>query len=279
MCALRFTDRVRREGAKSVLKIERSIFVNDNGKLEEKDTKTHQQRRVVLEPKTTLYSTNRKRRRDSALRTQASSLIPTASSTLPSLMDRFPNTQTRSASAFARLARHLGIRSSLKNQRHYNATELINADNNIRATAGRLGHSGGGTTTLRVYTGWWSEAEQQTAGSTPVRMPRPKSSPAGVDKSVIAVPSSTDDALGPYQRIAADLRGAIDAGILAPGDPLPSENSLAARYEVAASTAHRAVALLAAAGLVTASLGKRATVAGGDNASITSVTMLRSPSA
>ncbi|MGH3464758.1 MAG: GntR family transcriptional regulator [Kribbellaceae bacterium] len=57
-----------------------------------------------------------------------------------------------------------------------------------------------------------------------------------------ALPSATDDALQPYQRIAADLRGAIDSG--RPGELLPSEKELATRYGVAASTAHRAVAVL-----------------------------------
>ncbi|MEV0284922.1 GntR family transcriptional regulator [Kribbella sp. NPDC050820] len=87
------------------------------------------------------------------------------------------------------------------------------------------------------------------------------------------------EALQPYQRIAADLRGAIDAGILSPNDPLPTEKALATRYGVAASTAHQAVALLVAAGLVTASRGKRATVAGGDGQPFASVTELRSPCA
>jgi integrase len=76
------------------------------------------------------------------------------------------------------------------------------------------------------------------------------------------LPRPTDDALQPYQQIAADLRGAIDSGILMPGDPLPSEKALAKRYDVAASTAHRAVALLVAAGMVSASRGVRATAAG-----------------
>src|SRR6185503_6178176 len=49
MCALRWSDRSRQVGATSVLGIRRSIFVNDAGQLEEKDTKTHQQRRVVMD--------------------------------------------------------------------------------------------------------------------------------------------------------------------------------------------------------------------------------------
>jgi DNA-binding transcriptional regulator YhcF (GntR family) len=179
---------------------------------------------------------------------------------------------------YARLARRLGIRSSLKNHGHYNATELINAGYNVRAAAGRLGHSGGGTTTLRVYTAWWSEADQRSAGATPIRMPRPKAAKtAATSKSVEDVPNSTDPTLETYERIAADLRGAIDSGILVAGDPLPTEKALAARYGVAASTAHRAVALLVAAGLATASRGKRATVAAGDGQSVASVSELKVP--
>lgn len=145
---------------------------------------------------------------------------------------------------------------------------------NVRSAAGRMGHSGGGTTTLRVYTAWWSEADQRAAGASPVRLPaRPVAAHANASKP--AVPDVTDEDLKPYERIAADLRGAIDAGILAHGDPLPSEKVLAARYGVAASTAHRAVAMLVAAGLVTASRGKRAAVATGGEPEVASVTELR----
>nr|WP_238159783.1 GntR family transcriptional regulator [Kribbella pratensis] len=63
--------------------------------------------------------------------------------------------------------------------------------------------------------------------------------------------------------------------MLTQGEPLPPEKTLAARYGVAASTAHRAVAMLVAAGLVTASCGKRATVATRGEPEVASVTELR----
>ena len=56
-----------------------------------------------------------------------------------------------------------------------------------------------------------------------------------------AVPTAEDS---PYQRIAADLRAAIRCGALIPCDPLPTVKTLAARYTVAESTAHRAIAEL-----------------------------------
>lgn len=64
----------------------------------------------------------------------------------------------------------------------------------------------------------------------------------------------------PYERIAAELRKQITAGELTPGAQLPTIVELAARHHVAAGTAQRAVALLAAERLVTVSRGRRATV-------------------
>jgi DNA-binding GntR family transcriptional regulator len=70
-----------------------------------------------------------------------------------------------------------------------------------------------------------------------------------------------------WSRTAASpqtYEAAITSGFVAPGDRLPTMKSLAERYGVALSTAHRAVSVLVEAGLVNASRGVRATVAGGD---------------
>ncbi|WP_165556174.1 GntR family transcriptional regulator [Kribbella pittospori] len=272
MCALRWSDRERRQAATSVLRVERSIFVNDEGDLEEKDTKTHQQRRVILDPEPDeILDEQEQRARDRAaaagiaFNQDGFIYSPVPDGSLP----HHPDTVTK---RYARLAKRLGIQSTLKNHRHYNATELINAGYNVRTAAGRLGHSGGGTTTLRVYTAWWSEADQRAAGSTPTRVPpRPTTKPTAPPQ----LPSSLDEDLQPYEQIAADLRGAIDSGILAPGDPLPTEKALAGRYRVAASTAHRAVAVLVSAGLVTSGRGQRTVVAAWDDREVASVTELR----
>jgi len=55
---------------------------------------------------------------------------------------------------YSDLADRLGILTSLHKLRHYSATELIAAGVDVRTVAGRLGHGGGGTTTLRVYAEW-----------------------------------------------------------------------------------------------------------------------------
>jgi integrase len=78
---------------------------------------------------------------------------------------------------YRRMAARLGIDTHLHALRHYSATELVAAGIDIRTIAGRLGHAGGGTTTLRVYVAWVSEADQRAAAVLGPRMPtRPKSS-------------------------------------------------------------------------------------------------------
>ncbi|MGY4961529.1 GntR family transcriptional regulator [Streptomyces sp. 900105245] len=58
------------------------------------------------------------------------------------------------------------------------------------------------------------------------------------------------------RRIAEDLRAAIEAGQLSPGDKLPSERALAEQYGAARNTAREAIRLLAEQGLVTARHGR-----------------------
>src|SRR6185312_998749 len=63
-----------------------------------------------------------------------------------------------------------------------------------------------------------------------------------------------------WAQIADDLRAAIACGALQPGDAMPPVSDLSARYRVAPSTAHQAIAALAATGTVAVGRGRRATV-------------------
>ena len=114
MCALRWSDRERREGATSVLRIRRSIFINDAGALEEKDTKTHQHRRIILGPEDDAVldeqeAAARRRASDAGISFDPNGYIysPVPDGSLP----HHPDTVSK---RYARLARRLGIRSSLK---------------------------------------------------------------------------------------------------------------------------------------------------------------------
>jgi integrase len=147
----------------------------------------------------------------------------------------------------------LGIRTSLHKLRHYSATELIRAGVDVRTVAGRLGHSGAGTT-LTYYTAWVQEADQRACRILMNRLPLP-APPLGE-----AIPSRPTRS-SPYQGIAAELRTAIINGTQPAGATLPTVKQLAAPHHVAASTAHRAIAILAAENLVIVSRGRRAIVA------------------
>jgi DNA-binding transcriptional regulator YhcF (GntR family) len=124
----------------------------------------------------------------------------------------------------------------------------------IRTVAGRLGHSGGGTTTLRVYAAWVAEADQRAATKLASRLPnRPVTEPDGIERVLI-------EPRAPYERIAVELRNAILDGRFAASEPLPTIKQLADTYQVATGTAHRALSLLTDWGLIDVSRGQRATV-------------------
>jgi len=123
------------------------------------------------------------------------------------------------------------------------ATELIAAGVDIRTVAGRLGHGGGGTTTLRVYAAWVSESDQRAATNLGSRMPARPLEPTARERRAEA-------SVYPYEAIAAELRLQIESGKLAKGTLLPAVKDIAVSHGVAAGTARRAISLLVKAGLV-----------------------------
>jgi hypothetical protein len=145
------------------------------------------------------------------------------------------------------MAKRLQLRSTrLHSLRHYSATELLAAGVDLRTVAGRLRHGSGGAITLKVYAAWVDEADRRAAATMAGILPRP-------------VPPQQPHR-SPYERIAAKLRQDINAGLLQPGEELPTIAQIAAKYTVAVGTAHRAVALLANEGLVEIARGRRAVV-------------------
>ncbi|CAM5525015.1 MULTISPECIES: GntR family transcriptional regulator [Streptomyces] len=63
-----------------------------------------------------------------------------------------------------------------------------------------------------------------------------------------------------YQRIADDLKAAIESGEYGPGDRLPGESALATQYDVAVLTARQALKILRIEGLVETKKGAGARV-------------------
>ena len=55
------------------------------------------------------------------------------------------------------------LRTQLQDLRYYAATQLIAGGVDLRTVSGRIGHAGGGATTLRVYTHFLAAADRQAA--------------------------------------------------------------------------------------------------------------------
>jgi len=256
LCALRWD---RLELNNSVVTIKTSI--GQNGKQTwEKDTKTHQQRRITLDENTVMLLRAYRQQCEVAAASLGMTIPPDGrvfSASIDHTTWLRPSSITQ---RYSRMCARLGWDMHIHQLRHYSATELISAGADVRTVAGRLGHGGGGSTTLRVYSAWVSESDQKAAGVFTVRMPPP---PIGIDKGtpdLLAAAPVPEGPASPYAQIAADLRGAIMCGALKSGDLLPTVEQLKGRYQVSAGTANRAVGVLKAAGLVAASRGRRATV-------------------
>jgi integrase len=155
---------------------------------------------------------------------------------------------------FHRLVASLGIQTTLHKLRHYNATELILANIDLRTVAGRLGHLDA-STTLTTYTAWINEANQRASTQLVERLPL----------RLAVAPHHRHPAPPPQTRsisshIAEELRAAIIHRTYKPGHHLPAIHVLVAHYRVSASTIHRAITQLAHWNLVTTTPGHPTTV-------------------
>ena len=260
LCALRWSHVDLDAG---VLTIRRAI-AQSGTKTWEKDTKTHQRRRITLDATTvTLLHVYR-----TALEQELAQLdMKVTDEMYLFTTDPAHATSRRPSSVsqrYSRMCARLGWDMDIKDLRHYSATELIAAGVDVRTVAGRLGHGGGGATTLRVYSAWRPEADQRAANTISDRLPAPPLELSVNQQRQVApglsVVQEQPDQASPWRQIAADLRAAMACGALKPGDPLPPVTELAARYDVAPSTAHRAIADLSSTGAVSVSRGRRATV-------------------
>jgi hypothetical protein len=107
---------------------------------------------------------------------------------------------------YSRMCASLGWDVDVKDLRYYSATELIAAGVDVRTVAGRLGHGGGGATTLRVYSAWRPEADQRAARTVSDRLP-----PSARSARHRAISGPTQlvprpGRAGPIQPVASDRR-------------------------------------------------------------------------
>jgi integrase len=131
----------------------------------EKDTKTHQMRRIALDTDTVGLLRELKDRwhrclvdlgleltDDMYVFTGYRQAVPTVPYSTHGVSSRYNDMATR-----------LGINTHIHALRHHSAIGLLSAGIDLRTVAGRLGHGGGGTTTLRVYAAWVAGSDRKAA--------------------------------------------------------------------------------------------------------------------
>ena len=155
-----------------VLEIRRN-YVRARRQGVEKDTKTHRMRRIALDSETVEVLRAHRARYEAAA--SAVGVEPTDEAFLFSYdpLHTKPCSPDGISHRYTLMCARLGIDSHLHALRHYSATELLAAGVDLRTVAGRLGHAGGGTTTLRVYAAWVTESDGRAAEILGGRMKRP----------------------------------------------------------------------------------------------------------
>ncbi|HEX5117140.1 MAG TPA: site-specific integrase [Pseudonocardiaceae bacterium] len=166
LCALRFS---RIDLDSEVVTISRNWV---NGK--EKDTKTHQSRRIALDSETVTLLRDHKKRVQARVegidqKFTEDLFVFSSQNTTDHRTPYSPNAVTQ---RYKDMAARLNIKTHLHALRHYSATELLTAGVDLRTVAGRLGHGGGGATTLRVYAAWVGAADRKAAEILGSRMPK-----------------------------------------------------------------------------------------------------------
>jgi len=139
----------------------------------EKDTKTHQMRLISLDPATTdVLGAHRELYELDVTRLGVTPSDEAFLFSYQPLRDR-PADPSGITHRYERMCARLGIDSHLHPLRHFSATELLTAGVDLRTIAGRLGHAGGGATTLKVYAAWVNQADERAAEILSSRLQRP----------------------------------------------------------------------------------------------------------
>lgn len=169
LCVLRWPD-IRFADADMLIA---RAFVTRNGQKLITNTKTHQKRRLSLDPATIEILREYWERRWK-LAEEAGVELPEDAYVFS--RDGFgeqpwlPDTVTHQ---FGRVAKAVGVSCRLHDLRHYSATQMIANGVDLRTVAGRLGHSGGGAITLKVYSHWTRPADQHAAELLSRQLRRP----------------------------------------------------------------------------------------------------------
>lgn len=151
----------------------RRNYVRVNRRSIEKETKTHQMRRISLDPATVeVLTEHRQRYHDTMRQLHLESTEQAFLFSHEPAHDR-PYDPSAVSHRYSAMCSKLDIDSHLHALRHYAVTELLTAGVDLRTVAGRLGHGAGGATTLRVYAAWVGESDRRAAEILGTRVHRP----------------------------------------------------------------------------------------------------------
>ena len=127
-------------------------YVESRSGRHEKDTKTHQARRIALDEVTVSILTEHYKRCLARAEACGTTVAPDAFVFSRSVDGTEPLIPHSASQRLVRLGKQLGIEVTLRSLRHFMGTAMLTDGTDLRTVAGRLGHGDGGSTTLRVYT-------------------------------------------------------------------------------------------------------------------------------
>lgn len=138
-------------------------YVVKGGQKVRKDTKTHQDRWVALDEASVAFIREQLDAVGSALATVGLELAPDAYLFSNDPMHIAPWNPDWASHKVSDLAGAAGVELNIKTLRHYTASQLLAARFDLQNTAARLGHGGGGATTLKHYADPVSEVDRRAA--------------------------------------------------------------------------------------------------------------------
>ena len=160
LCGLRWSDV---DTKRAELLIQRSIFETTEHEIVEKETKTHQSRRIAIDEGTMLQLQRHRSQMEARAEFCGVGLDPKAFVFSDQERGVEPWRPDRVTHAFRRMCAELelsGIR--FHDLRHFAATNLLSAGIDVRTVSGRLGHANAATT-LGTYAHFVGAADRQAA--------------------------------------------------------------------------------------------------------------------
>ena len=138
-------------------------YVVKGGKKVRKDTKTHQDRYLAIDPVTCTLVEEHIAAAEAALAGTGVKLTQNAYLFSNQAANTRPWNPDWATHRVADLAAAVGVELNIKAMRHYTASQLLAAGFDLGNTAARLGHSAGGATTLKHYADPVSEVDRRAA--------------------------------------------------------------------------------------------------------------------